>query len=148
MNVKLWRLEIFFLEPHHHSQNDRTLNWASSDIKVIWACHICHDGEAPWRCTMRSHSSQWSELSEPRYRFVQDCSTLSSAASKGDLNDLLVHPRCTSLDPDEFWCRSVALCKSYIQYAALQANLIFKKNKTILGTTIHTKYIHLFRAAD
>lgn len=122
MKLKLLRLNIFFLKPHQHSRNNKASNWSFPDIKVISACHICHDGKAPWRYTMWPHSSQWCEPSEPRYLFLQDCSTLSSDTRIGDLNELLVHPCCTSLVPDEFWCRFAALCKLYVQHASLQAN--------------------------
>lgn len=130
MKPKPWRLEIFFLKPHQHFRMTRLQTGPILTLMacIIWASHICHDGKTPWRCTLWPYSSQWCEPSEPRYLFLQDCSTLSSATRVGDLNELLVHPQSTSLVPDEFWCRSVALCKSYVQHASLQANWIQKYN--------------------
>lgn len=56
----------------------------------------CRDGKAPWRYTSRPHSSQLCEPSKPKYLFMQGCSMLSLASREGDLNDLLVHPHCSS----------------------------------------------------
>lgn len=119
LKLKLRRTEIFFLKPHQCSTDDKTLNWSSPYIKVIWAYHICHNSKASWKSTMWPHWSQWCE---PRYIFLQGCSTLSSATKIGDLNELLVNPHCTSLVPDEFWCRSAALHKMYFQHASLKSN--------------------------